>query len=56
MVTGILSTIAAVLAPVVGFFTIGTIGLDIAVGADMALILIAIAIYVNHNGRMSTIY
>ena len=56
MINGILSTLAAVLAPVVGFFTAGTIGLDIALGADMALILIVTAMYVNHNGRMSTIY
>ena len=56
MITGILSTLGVILAPCVGFFTVGTIGLDIAIGADMALILIAIAMYVNHNGRMSTIY
>lgn len=56
MVTGILSTLAAILAPFVGFFTVGTVGLDIAVGADVALVLIAIAIYVNHSRRVSTIY
>ncbi len=56
MVTGILSSLAAVVAPVVGFLTAGTIGLDIAVGADVALVLITIALYVNHNGRVSTIY
>ncbi|MDJ0897884.1 MAG: hypothetical protein QNJ55_03660 [Xenococcus sp. MO_188.B8] len=43
----ILVTLAAVLVPVVGFFTPGTIRLDIALGADMALILIVIAIYSN---------
>ena len=56
MVTGILSFLAVIVAPVVGFLTAGTIGLDIAVSADVALILITIALYVNHNGRVSTIY
>ncbi|MGK7895159.1 MAG: hypothetical protein AB4372_16430 [Xenococcus sp. (in: cyanobacteria)] len=56
MINGMLSTLGVILAPCVGFFTVGTIGLDIAIGADMALILIAIAFYVNHHNRMSTIY
>ncbi|ELS04277.1 hypothetical protein Xen7305DRAFT_00040050 [Xenococcus sp. PCC 7305] len=55
MITGILSGLGVILAPCVGFVTVGTIGLDIALGADIALILIAIAMYINHNDRMSNI-